>query len=612
MKHCAAGMAAAVLLGLVGCRSPLDRGLARSMQSSRPSKSVTEIERPGRGSRHEVARPPHDDEPSDAPAARRPPTIELASVSGEDLEWARRAEAGGQMAEAEMFYQRVLDRDPTNAEAHHRLAVLADQRGDYATSEAHYRSALDGKPTDPNLLSDIGVSAFLQRRMEDAQYYLGEALRYDSQHKRAQFLLGKVYAATGRPAEAVAMFRLAGAEDEARMQMARMTAPASAPPSQPAPAEGPPPGTDPTQWLREQMDRAKAEALAQRTARPPQSLPQEGTYSPARLSAPPNGWNAEPRVAMRPDPAVHGAFAAAGATHGNAAALPPLPAPAPLPNAAAPPISHAPAAAEQWATNAPPPPAEHWRGPQITPGQRTQPFRDDANSWSEPSPPAVAAASNPAVRDPAVNPAVFAEAGQSSAPHEYRRSPAPQQAPVASWDTTPNQWPQEQPAPPAGGTPVASFNPPPWPGNHTGVPSSATGNEVARAAQLGMQAGPGGLFPTMNNEPATAADPLERFQSSVRRQQDELDQVRRQMEAARQLPPSAAVPRPQMPQGYNSQPPQWPQYTPTSQNDRPPYNPQAGASAASPAPARGTTADAAPPPYNPGSYSPPPYPGAPR
>lgn len=129
------------------------------------------------------------------------------------------AEAEGRMDQAGMFYERVLDIDPNNSLAHHRLAILADQQKDFRRSEEHYLTALRSGGDDPNLLSDLGYSFLLQNRHEESEYYLRQALRSDPSHLRALNNLGLLYARRGDYDGALAMFRLTGPEREVQEKM---------------------------------------------------------------------------------------------------------------------------------------------------------------------------------------------------------------------------------------------------------------------------------------------------------------------------------------------------------------------------------------------------------
>ena len=109
---------------------------------------------------------------------------------------------------------------PDNPEANHRLGVLADQRREYEVAARHYMTALQQKPSDPDLLNDIGYSFLLQGRAETARRYLEDALRAQPAHVRARANLALLDARQGAGAAA------------SKPGTARLTAPDAAPATQ--------------------------------------------------------------------------------------------------------------------------------------------------------------------------------------------------------------------------------------------------------------------------------------------------------------------------------------------------------------------------------------------
>ncbi|MBT4867521.1 MAG: tetratricopeptide repeat protein [Planctomycetaceae bacterium] len=133
-----------------------------------------------------------------------------------------RAEKEDQIKQAKMFYRQALDINPKEALAHHRLAIIADDENDFRTSKEHYLAALNIKRDDPNLLSDLGYSFLLQNRPDESKYYLQQALKADPTHQRALNNLGKLHGLAGDYDEALALFRQAGAEDTVQEHMAEL------------------------------------------------------------------------------------------------------------------------------------------------------------------------------------------------------------------------------------------------------------------------------------------------------------------------------------------------------------------------------------------------------
>lgn len=109
------------------------------------------------------------------------------------LERGHDADAHGRTQEARMYYEQVLAEDPEQPDAHHRLAILADRAGDFPRAEQHYRLALLGKPHDADVLNDLGYSYFLQGRAADSERYLSQARQIDPRHPHVSENLSLLY-----------------------------------------------------------------------------------------------------------------------------------------------------------------------------------------------------------------------------------------------------------------------------------------------------------------------------------------------------------------------------------------------------------------------------------
>ncbi len=180
-----------VLAGLVaalGCQNPLISRREpfgdRDRLESRFSYAADNLAAPetGRG---------HSPSPASDAAGRRRENSGLtadgsASIVQQLLERGFDADAHGRTAEARKLYQHVLAEQPNHPEAHHRLAILADRAGDYSSAEKHYQIALGGEPNDADLYNDAGYSYFLQGRAEESQHYLTKALELDPQHPHVE------------------------------------------------------------------------------------------------------------------------------------------------------------------------------------------------------------------------------------------------------------------------------------------------------------------------------------------------------------------------------------------------------------------------------------------
>lgn len=168
---------------------------------------------------HREGSPPVVDVPA---PARQPRAVETRELVAQNLSRGHREAAMNRPEQAEFYYRRVLDLEPENSAAHHRLAVIADKRRDYGLAERHYLAALRGDAKNPDLLSDLGYSYFLQGRHEECQRYLLTATRLDPSHSKALHNLSLVYASQGDYDRSFDALRRAVGESEARSKIARL------------------------------------------------------------------------------------------------------------------------------------------------------------------------------------------------------------------------------------------------------------------------------------------------------------------------------------------------------------------------------------------------------
>jgi hypothetical protein len=143
-----------------------------------------------------------------------------ADVS-EQLKLAAEAEGREDLATAKLNYQKVLEVDSKHAEAHHRLAVIADQQHDPRAADQHYAQALALNRKDADLLSDVGYSHLLRGNLDESERYLKEALEVNAYHRTASAHLGQVYTRQGKYDAALAMFRQIAPENEAQRMIAQ-------------------------------------------------------------------------------------------------------------------------------------------------------------------------------------------------------------------------------------------------------------------------------------------------------------------------------------------------------------------------------------------------------
>ena len=118
----------------------------------------------------------------------------------------------GRLPDAKLYFEQVLDADPTNFHAHHMLARIGDQTQNYEYAEGHYLAALSASPGDPNLLSDMGYSYLLQGEFRYANTYLKRAVTAKPDHVMARRNLAALAAYQGDYNTALAWLRQVGTE----------------------------------------------------------------------------------------------------------------------------------------------------------------------------------------------------------------------------------------------------------------------------------------------------------------------------------------------------------------------------------------------------------------
>ncbi len=128
----------------------------------------------------------------------------------------------GQLEDARLVYTKAILIAPENADVHHRLAFIADKQRQYQAADEHYQAALRIRPRDVNLLNDLGYSFALRGDTQQAELTLKEALVIDKSHKGAMANLGAIYAQQNRFPEALEMFRNGATESETQQYIAKL------------------------------------------------------------------------------------------------------------------------------------------------------------------------------------------------------------------------------------------------------------------------------------------------------------------------------------------------------------------------------------------------------
>lgn len=213
-----AGMSAALLLGC-GCQST--NWTAKNKKEVEPAVAQNKPVREIPWSEWRKKKGQSDDK-SQLPAELQA-KLDKANGNGDAAktaaEWVaegNQLEVGRNFAAATKAYESALQVDPVNADAHHRLGIMADMRQEYGTARDHYEAALRQKPHDANLLSDFGYSMHLQGKAQQSERYLLQSLDIDPQHKQALKNLVTLYASQDRYEDASQVCRRLRPEAEAQ------------------------------------------------------------------------------------------------------------------------------------------------------------------------------------------------------------------------------------------------------------------------------------------------------------------------------------------------------------------------------------------------------------
>ena len=113
----------------------------------------------------------------------------------------------GQLVQAERLYREVLSREPSNAQAHHGLAMLLLQRGDLPGACDHGRKAVEHNPTEAGYHVNLGVLLKRQGLTQEAIRCYQSALELDPGSVAAGTNLGRALRETGQLDAAIAQWR---------------------------------------------------------------------------------------------------------------------------------------------------------------------------------------------------------------------------------------------------------------------------------------------------------------------------------------------------------------------------------------------------------------------
>ena len=127
---------------------------------------------------------------------RHPKDMELLGAFGRALMDA------GQLKQAEDVLARAHLPERPDWRILSAQGAVADQLGDHQRAQGFYEAALRINPGEPTILSNLGLSYALSKRLADAERALGEAARHPQADKRVRQNLVLVLGLQGRFAEA--------------------------------------------------------------------------------------------------------------------------------------------------------------------------------------------------------------------------------------------------------------------------------------------------------------------------------------------------------------------------------------------------------------------------
>lgn len=156
---------------------------------------------------------------SNSPESPSPSAMQLSS---DEFRKGEEALKKGNLKQAKKSFLAVVMQQPDNAAAHHRLGYLADKAGDFTMSRIHYITAMKLEPNNADIVCDLGYSYLLQNRLDESQRYLEKALTINPAHKSSLLNMASLLGKRGDYDGALAIFRQAGSEQEAQENIARL------------------------------------------------------------------------------------------------------------------------------------------------------------------------------------------------------------------------------------------------------------------------------------------------------------------------------------------------------------------------------------------------------
>lgn len=136
-----------------------------------------------------------------------------------DQLWARaqQFERDQQFAEARQLYAELYHSDRESARYVHRFAVVSMMLNDHQRAHSAFQRAYELEPDNPELLADMGYSAYLQQDYTQAEQLLSASLQQAPNNPRAKSNLALAIGCQGRYDESLVLFREIHGQDEAEV-----------------------------------------------------------------------------------------------------------------------------------------------------------------------------------------------------------------------------------------------------------------------------------------------------------------------------------------------------------------------------------------------------------
>ncbi len=123
------------------------------------------------------------------------------------IKLARIQEREGNLRQALVMYEDMLQADPANGEIYHRLMVANTRLDQPERADAYFEEAQKRLPHNAELFADYGYACYLRGDMPTAETWLKKAHQLEPKNKRITANLALVVGAGGRVQECLTYFR---------------------------------------------------------------------------------------------------------------------------------------------------------------------------------------------------------------------------------------------------------------------------------------------------------------------------------------------------------------------------------------------------------------------